>query len=108
MPNSPRICTRHDKKGGKNTNMTMKESSGGSTYSKTLLPTVSDINSWDTSCQHLLCPPRAFPAPLNVVYRSSVTKSFTPTFEREGRGRSVPTIMSGTVGEKPTPKPGTD
>ena len=41
--------------------------------------TVSDINSWDTSCQHLLFPPRAFPAPLNVVYRSSVTKSFTPT-----------------------------
>ena len=43
------------------------------------VPTVSDINSWDTSCQHLLFPPRAFPAPLNVVYRSSVTKSFTPT-----------------------------
>ena len=53
-----------------------------STWRKIILclgATVSDINSWDTSCQHLLFPPRAFPAPLNVVYRSSVTKSFTPT-----------------------------
>ena len=46
--------------------------------------TISDIISWDTSCERPLFLSRAVPCPLNVVYRSSVTKSFTPILRGKG------------------------
>ena len=61
-----------------------------------LQATVSDTISWDTSCQHYLFPSHDLPAPLNVVYRSSVTKSVTSTL-RGKEEAEVRQQLSGTV-----------
>ena len=61
--------------------------------------TVSDKNSWDTLAKRCFFPSRAHLVPLKVVYRSSVTKSCTPTLRGQGDPQSVPTILTETVVE---------
>ena len=46
--------------------------------------TVSDKNRWDTLTKRCFFPSRAPLVPLKVVYRSSVTKSCTPTLRGQG------------------------
>ena len=46
--------------------------------------TVSDKNRWDTLTKRCFFPSRAPLIPLKVVYRSSVTKSCTPTLRGQG------------------------
>ena len=48
------------------------------------LSTVSDKNCWDTLTKRCFFPSRAPLVALKVVYRSSVTKSFTPTLRGQG------------------------
>ena len=66
---------------------------------KFLPDTVSDKNSWDTLAKRCFFPSRAHLVPLKVVYRSSVTKSCTPTLRGQGDPQSVPTILTETVVE---------
>ena len=61
--------------------------------------TVSDKNSWDTLAKRCFFPSRTHLVPLKVVYRSSVTKSCTPTLRGQGDPQSVPTILTETVVE---------
>ena len=51
---------------------------------KFLPDTVSDKNRWDTLTKRCFFPSRAPLIPLKVVYRSSVTKSCTPTLRGQG------------------------
>ena len=51
---------------------------------KFLPDTVSDKNRWDTLTKRGFFPSRAPLIPLKVVYRSSVTKSCTPTLRGQG------------------------
>ena len=51
---------------------------------KFLPDTVSDKNRWDTLTKRCFLPSRAPFVPLKVVYRSSVTKSCTPTLRGQG------------------------
>ena len=48
------------------------------------LATVSDKNRWDTLTKRCFFPSRAPLVRLKVVYRSSVTKSCTPTWRGQG------------------------